>query len=56
MHANLDRILIDEVTLKKRIKEMAQEISRDYADENLLVIGLRGYDFLNKISDCSLNL
>ena len=40
MHANLDRILIDEVTLKKRIKEMAQEISRDYADENLLVIGL----------------
>jgi len=40
MHANLDRILIDEVTLKKRIKEMAQEISKDYAGENLLVIGL----------------
>ncbi len=40
MHANLERILIDEVTLKKRIKEMAQEISQDYADENLLVIGL----------------
>lgn len=40
MHANLEKILIDEVTLKKRIKEMAQEINRDYAGEEILVIGL----------------
>ncbi len=40
MNANLERVLIDEVTLKKRIKEMAGEISKDYQGEELLVIGL----------------
>ncbi len=40
MNANLERILIDEKNLKKRIKEMAEEISKDYEGEELLVIGL----------------
>ena len=40
MHPNIERVLIDEVTLKKRIAEMAEEISRDYAGQELLVIGL----------------
>jgi len=40
MHPNIDRVLIDEVILKKRIKEMALEISERYAGEELLVIGL----------------
>ena len=40
MHDNLERVLIDEITLKKRIKEMALEISKDYQGEELLVIGL----------------
>ena len=40
MNANLERILIDEKDLKKRIKEMAEEISKDYEGEELLVIGL----------------
>lgn len=40
MHANLERVLIDEKVLKNRIKEMALEISKDYEGEELLVIGL----------------
>lgn len=40
MNANLEKILIDEKTLKSRIKEMAQEINKDYAGEEILVIGL----------------
>jgi hypoxanthine phosphoribosyltransferase len=34
----LAEILIDENTLQKRIGEMAQEINRDYAGKNLLLI------------------
>jgi hypoxanthine phosphoribosyltransferase len=40
MHPNIERILIDETTLKKRIAEMAAEISKDYEGEEVLVIGL----------------
>ena len=40
MNANLERVLINETDLKKRIKEMAWEISKDYEGEELLVIGL----------------
>lgn len=40
LESNLDRILIDEQTLKKRIAEMGAEISKDYAGEELVVIGL----------------
>jgi hypoxanthine phosphoribosyltransferase len=37
-HDFLAEILIDEKTLQKRIKELAQEISRDYAGKDLLLI------------------
>jgi hypoxanthine phosphoribosyltransferase len=40
MHPNLEKILIDEKTLKTRIAEMAKEISNDYHGEEVLVIGL----------------
>ena len=40
MNENLERILIDEKTLKARIAEMGAQISRDYAGEELVVIGL----------------
>jgi hypoxanthine phosphoribosyltransferase len=37
-HDFLAEILIDENTLQNRIKELAQEISRDYAGKDLLLI------------------
>jgi hypoxanthine phosphoribosyltransferase len=37
-HDFLAEILIDEKTLQKRIKELAQEIDRDYAGKDLLLI------------------
>lgn len=40
MHPNIEKVLIDEKTLKTRIAEMAAEISKDYEGEELLVIGL----------------
>ena len=40
MNENLERVLIDEKTLKARIAEMGAQISKDYAGEELVVIGL----------------
>ncbi len=40
MNEKIERVLIDEKTLKARIAEMGAEISRDYAGEELVVIGL----------------
>lgn len=40
MQENLEKVLIEGNALKLRIKEMAAEISKDYAGEELLVIGL----------------
>ena len=40
MNENLERVLIDEKTLKTRIAEMGAQISKDYAGEELVVIGL----------------
>ena len=34
----LAEVLIDEQTLQKRVKELAEEINRDYAGENILLI------------------
>ena len=35
MHPNIEKVLIDEKTLKTRIAEMAAEISKDYEGEEL---------------------
>ena len=34
MHPNIEKVLIDEKTLKMRIAEMAAEISKDYEGKN----------------------
>jgi len=48
----LAEILIDELTLQKRIKELAAEISTDYPDGNLLLICILrgGVPFLVELS------
>ena len=40
---NIQEVLVSEKQLKKRIKEMAEEITRDYAGKAPLMVGiLRG--------------
>lgn len=36
----IKEIIIDEETIEKKVKEMAKEISDDYRDEELLVVGI----------------
>lgn len=38
MHKDIKEILIDETTLKQRIKELGEEITKDYHDKNPLII------------------
>lgn len=41
LHADLDKVLITEQEIQNRVKEIAQEISQDYADiESLYLIGI----------------
>lgn len=40
LHKDLERILLDEETLARRVAELAAEISRDYAGRDLLVVGV----------------
>ena len=42
MNEKIERVLIDEKTLKARIAEMGAEISRDYAGEELVIGLLKG--------------
>ena len=44
MHYMVDHVLIDEETLKKRVKELGEELSRDYADKDdvIMVCILKG--------------
>ncbi|HEY8389615.1 MAG TPA: hypoxanthine phosphoribosyltransferase [Clostridia bacterium] len=41
--SKITKVLIDENTIKQRVKELGEEISRDYAGKDILMIGiLRG--------------
>ena len=40
MKNDIKEVLLDEVTLAKRIKEMGKEISKDYAGKEIIVIGI----------------
>jgi hypoxanthine phosphoribosyltransferase len=41
LHSDIEQILIDEATIQQRVKELADEISEDYADRGeLLLIGI----------------
>lgn len=39
MHHDIAEILISEAQLNKKIQELGQQITRDYADKNLLLLG-----------------
>jgi hypoxanthine phosphoribosyltransferase len=55
LEASITEVLIDEVTLKRRIVELGEEISRDYAGHDLLLVGvLKGAVFF--MSDLMRNL
>ena len=36
----MDEVLVDQPTIEKRVRELGEQISRDYAGENLLVVCL----------------
>ena len=38
IHEDVERVLISEEQLKKRIKELAAQINADYAGESLIVV------------------
>ena len=40
LHPALNRILLDEATLKTRIKELGAQITRDYNGRRLMVVGV----------------
>ena len=40
MNNNIRKVLVAEEALKKRIKEMGAEITKDYAGKELLIIGV----------------
>ncbi|PZR75389.1 MAG: hypoxanthine phosphoribosyltransferase, partial [Chthoniobacterales bacterium] len=40
MQADLERILIDEATIHRRLDELAAQISQDYHDRDLTVIAI----------------
>jgi hypoxanthine phosphoribosyltransferase len=37
---DLEKVLIDEETLQSRLREMAAEVDREYADKNVLLVGV----------------
>ena len=39
-HAGVDKILLDADTIANRVAELGEEISRDYADRDLLLVGV----------------
>ena len=40
IHPDLSKVLLDEETLRDRIRELGREISRDYAGRRLMVVGI----------------
>lgn len=43
MHTDIERVVVDEPTLRERIRELGAAISEDYCDESLLLVAvLRG--------------
>ena len=43
MHQDIESILMSEETLRKRVRELGETISRDYAGKEVLMVGvLRG--------------
>lgn len=40
MHPHVEKILLDEEQIKERVKQLGQQITEDYKDENILVVGI----------------
>ena len=40
MSGNVERILIDEETLKKRVREMGRQITEDYRGKDLVIVAI----------------
>ena len=40
MHNDLEQVLLTEKQIQKRIKELGRQISADYANENILLVGI----------------
>jgi hypoxanthine phosphoribosyltransferase len=40
VHADVGEVLVDEAALRERVKSLGQEISRDYAGRDLLLVGV----------------
>jgi hypoxanthine phosphoribosyltransferase len=39
-HPDIDRVLLEEETIQKRVRELGEEISRDYAGKDLVMVGI----------------
>jgi len=48
MHNDIEKILVDRGTIKKRVKEIGEEITRVYRDEEVILVGVLkgGFIFL----------
>lgn len=40
MHADVERVLVSEQEIQRKIREMGEQISRDYAGKDLVVVGI----------------
>lgn len=40
LSSDLEEVLLDEATVLKRLSELAAEVDRDYADKNVLLVGV----------------
>ena len=40
LHPDVQEVLLDEATLRARVKELAAQLSRDYADKNPVLVGV----------------
>ena len=46
MEKDIAQILLSEEQIQNRIRELGEELSREYADKNPVVVGvLKGFDF-----------
>jgi hypoxanthine phosphoribosyltransferase len=40
MLGDIEQVLLSETEIRKRVKQLGEEISKDYADKNLLLVGI----------------
>ena len=40
LHQDIDKVLVDEVTIRKRVRELGDIINREYARQDLLLVSV----------------